>query len=239
MCVQLSSFKLDCYIFSVLDPGIREALGIELSNAVVILDEAHNVESTLREAGSGKFSEFELLELLVMLNNYAMTEKSTGNLMDVSGEAGLLGGESESQYLCDVAHTLLLFVEKVSNKLRTARTCFQNNPGAKGAAAALRDYERFHSSDDTEYTVTFDGPTGRGQGGKCVGCLPFFEKLGLTKSDLEGLLKYADAFEQYLRGRDSGGSDGSERSERERIANLVDRLTDLVNKLNAAMQTPE
>lgn len=36
------------------------ALGIELSNSVVILDEVHNMENTLREAGSSKLGEFKI-----------------------------------------------------------------------------------------------------------------------------------------------------------------------------------
>ena len=132
----------------VLDPGIREALDIELNNAVVILDEAHNVESTLREAGSGKFGEFELLELIVMLNNYAITEKSTSNMMDVGG--GVMSDESDTAYLCDVAHALLMFVEKIVTTLKTARICFENNPGLKGADSKLKEWEKFHTSDDTE-----------------------------------------------------------------------------------------
>jgi len=219
----------------VLDPGIREALGIELDNSVVILDEAHNVESTLREAGSGKFGEFELCELIVMLNENAITERSTSNMMDVGGEAGLLSTESETAYLCDVAHTLLLFVEKVITKLRTARTCFQNNPGKKGADFALKEWEKFHTADDKEFEVTFDGPTGKGHLGKCVGCFPFFEKLGLKKQDLDGLCTYVDAFEKFFRGREGGDAT----TERDRISTLVDRLSELVHKLNTAIQTPE
>ena len=220
-------------LFSVLDPGIREALGIELGNSVIVLDEAHNVEGTLRDAGSGKFSEFELCELIVMLNNYAITEKSTNNMMDVSGDAGLLGMDTETEFLCDVAHTLLLFVEKVVNKLRTSRTCFQNNPGAKGADKALKDWEKFHSPDDTAFEITFDGPTGKGVGGKCVGCLPFFDKLGINKEDFATLTKYVDAFQQFFRGHED------ESIEKDRISNLVDSLMELVHKLNAAIQTPE
>lgn len=197
---------------------------------MVILDEAHNVEGTLREAGSGKFGEFELSELLVMLSNSAMTERSTGNLLDVGDEAA----ESESQYLCDVAHVLLLFVEKIVMKLRNARTCFQNNPGSKGAAKALRDWEKFHTADDHEFDVMFDGPNGRGVNGKCVGCLPFFEKLGLTKMDFDRLCVYMEAFEKHFRGREA-----DEGAERDRASNLVDRLKELIYKLNAAIQAPE
>ncbi|KAL7470659.1 hypothetical protein ACHAXS_010897, partial [Conticribra weissflogii] len=117
----------------ILDPGIRDALGIELMDSVVILDEAHNVEDTLREAGSGKFGEFELCELLVMLNNYALTEKATENLIELE-PSGLPGDASgEVEYLCDLSHSLLLFVEKLIEDLRKSRTLFENNPGAKGA----------------------------------------------------------------------------------------------------------
>ena len=166
----------------VLDPGIRDALGIDLANAVVVLDEGHNIETALREAGSLKVGEFELCEVIVMLTGYAITERSTTNMVD-TGDA--VSSDSETQYLCDIAHTLLMFVEKVVTKLRSSRTRFQTNPGQKGAAKALRDYEKFHTPDDHEFDVSFDGPTGNGHKGKCVGCLPFFDDLGLTKGDMQ------------------------------------------------------
>ncbi|EJK45218.1 hypothetical protein THAOC_36181, partial [Thalassiosira oceanica] len=108
----------------VLDPSIREVLGIELSNAVVVLDEAHNVESTLREAGSLKVGEFELCEIVVMLGNYSLMERSTQHAMEINPN----GNEAETAYLPDVAHVILLFVEKLIEKLRTAKVCFEKNP---------------------------------------------------------------------------------------------------------------
>lgn len=36
----------------VCDPGIRDAMGISLKNAIVVLDEAHNIEDTARDSGS-------------------------------------------------------------------------------------------------------------------------------------------------------------------------------------------
>jgi Fanconi anemia group J protein len=36
----------------VIDPVVRRAMGIELDDAVVIFDEAHNIEDVAREAGS-------------------------------------------------------------------------------------------------------------------------------------------------------------------------------------------
>ncbi|KAK1746284.1 DNA repair helicase RAD3 [Skeletonema marinoi] len=126
----------------VLDPGIREAMGIELANTVVVLDEAHNVETVLRDAGSGRFGEIELCDLIVMLNNYAIIEKSTANMLEL--EDGNVG-ESETAHLCEVAHTLLLFVEKIVNKLRDDKKYFETNPGKKGAAQILLNAKSFTS----------------------------------------------------------------------------------------------
>jgi hypothetical protein len=219
---------LDFFFQSVLDPGIRKAMGIELENTVVVLDEAHNVETVLRDAGSGRFGEIELCDLIVMLNNYAIIEKSTGNMLELEDSNG---GDSETAHLCEVAHTLLLFVEKIVNKLRDDKKYFESNPGKKGAAQILRDYEKFHTSDDTDFDITFDGPTGQGRMGKAVGCRPFFDKLGLTESDFLKLCVYASAFEKFLRGRD--GDEAS--TERDRISNLLDRLMELVDKMNSAI----
>ena len=146
-----------------------------------------------------------------------------------------MSSESDTLYLCDVAHTLLLFVEKVLDKLRMANTCFQRNPGPKGAARVLEDWAKYHTPDETEFEVMFDGPTGSGRNGKCVGCLSFFEKLGITKADFNQLVNYVEAFEKHMRSRE--GNDGS--TERDRISNLVDKLMDLVHKFNLAIQTPE
>ncbi len=208
---------------------IRNAMGIELANTVVVLDEAHNVETVLRDAGSGRFGEIELCDLIVMLNNYAIIEKSTANMLELEDSNV---GESETAHLCEVAHTLLLFVEKIVDKLRDDKKYFESNPGKKGAAQVLRECEKFHKSDDSEFDISFDGPTGHGRMGKAVGCRPFFDKLGLTESDFLKLTVYADAFEKFLRGRD--GNDGS--SERDRISNLLDRLMELVGTMSNAIK---
>jgi hypothetical protein len=212
----------------VLDPQIRNAMGLELNNSVVILDEGHNIESTLREAGSGRFGEFELCDLIVMLNNYAITEKSTFNSLEVEGE-------DDTLYMSDVAHALLLFVEKLAIKLKESRLAFERNPGPKGAGACLREYERFHSPDDTQFEISLHGPTGNGVRGAAVGCLPFFEQLGILQSDLEMLTRYVDAFEKFCRGQDSNETSG----ERDRISNLTDRLIDLVHKMHSARMKSE
>ncbi|KAI8060165.1 helicase C-terminal domain-containing protein [Gongronella butleri] len=44
----------------ILDPTIREIMGINVTGAVVILDEAHNVEDVARESGSFEVTDVEL-----------------------------------------------------------------------------------------------------------------------------------------------------------------------------------
>jgi hypothetical protein len=44
----------------ILDPGIRSAMQISVENAVIVLDEAHNVEDVLRESGSITVRELEV-----------------------------------------------------------------------------------------------------------------------------------------------------------------------------------
>ena len=236
----------------VLDPSIREVLGIELSNSVVVLDEgrsievvgcsffvtmsshvsplleAHNVESTLREAGSLKVGEFELCEIVVMLGNYALMERSSQHAMEINPN----GSEAKTAYLPDVAHVILLFVEKLIEKLRTAKACFESNPGKKGASMAIKEWEKFHTSDDTEFDILLDGPSGHGQNGKPVGCKPFFDKLGMSESDFQILETHVEAFNGYLRGE-------NDNEERDRVSNLVDKLTELVCKLSWAAKKPE
>ena len=138
----------------VLDPSIRDAMGIDLEGAVVVLDEAHNVEDTLRESGSCRFGELELCELLVMMNGYAIVAKSHHNLIDVPGaesepeagpglgERGVSGegdeGDEGKMYLCDVAHVILLFLEKVIEFLRGTRDQFEKKPGEFPAGPIAR-----------------------------------------------------------------------------------------------------
>lgn len=215
----------------VLDPQIRNAMGLELNNTVVILDEGHNIESTLREAGSGRFGEFDLCDLMVMLSNYAITEKKTSNLLEMEGE--------DPVYLCDVTHELLIFVEKLVFKLKESREQFEKNPGPKGANAILRDYEKFHTSDDTEFDISLHGPTGNGIRGVAAGCLPFFEQLGISEATLALNVRYVDAFEKFFKEEESNETSGERQRERDRISKLVDDLVDLVHKMCSARSQSE
>ena len=163
-----------------------------------------------------------------MLGNYSLMERSTQHAMEINPN----GNEAETAYLPDVAHVILLFVEKLIEKLRTAKICFERNPGKKGAAMAIKEWEKFRTSDDTEFDILLDGPSGHGQNGKPVGCKPFFDKLGMSESDFEILETHVEAFNGYLRGQ-------NDNEERDRVSNIVDKLTELVCKLSWAAKKPE
>ncbi|KAJ2696995.1 hypothetical protein H4R19_005693, partial [Coemansia spiralis] len=44
----------------IVDPSIRSAVGIDITNSIVILDEAHNIENAAREAGSCEITDRQL-----------------------------------------------------------------------------------------------------------------------------------------------------------------------------------
>lgn len=123
----------------ILDPAIRDAMGIDLSGAVVILDEAHNVEDTLRSSGSGKFGEFELCGLMTMLAHHASGLK--GTTVDVDGE-------DKAVELNEVAHDLLLFIEAIVSFLRESRSRFEANPGTYPLGRFARHGERMNGCFD-------------------------------------------------------------------------------------------
>lgn len=112
----------------ILDPSIRNALEIDLSGSVCILDEAHNVEDTLRESGSGKFGEIELCEMAEMLINFAGASKTNRNMIET---------EDGEMSVGDVAHALLLFIEKIITFMMEAKTRFEQNPGKFNCFSAV------------------------------------------------------------------------------------------------------
>ena len=229
----------------VLEPAIRNALGIELEGSIIVLDEDHNVEDTLRESGSCKLGEFELCELLLVMSNYSSMEKHHANLIKVNHPGTAIpipdneyapsgrGGDvpDGSMYISDVAHCILLFLERIIDFLRSSRDRFEKNPGNKGADAAIREYRKFHSPDDKAFQVTYDGPTGMGVGGKAVGCKPFFDRLQFRQGELEQVVAYAEALSEHVRSRSE--------EQGERSMNQMDRLLELVAKFSAASQKPE
>jgi Rad3-related DNA helicase len=203
----------------LLDPGIRDGMGIDVSKAVVVLDEAHNVEDSLRESGSGSFGEFELCELMIMLQIRSRGEKRRTR----NGE-----GEEDVRVL---AHELLLFVEKLVLFMRESRIKFENSFGTSGAQGAINEWQRFHNiPDDKEFEIEYFGPTGYGVKRKAVGCKLFFDRLrqfGFIDNDI--LLRYAKELENEIVGNEAGRME----------TNLCDRLIELVSKLTYAMTSPE
>ena len=220
----------------VLDPGIRNALGIELEGAVVVLDEAHNVEDTLRECGSGKYPEIELYEMIIMMNNYAIMQRSQHNVINVKlREAGSLpngseGGGEQQVHLPEVAHTILLFLESLIEFLRASKDRFEQSPGKKGATQTINDWRKYHTPDDHNVEVTYDGPNGRGQNGKAVGCRPFFDRLEMSQNDLNYVVSCAEAIGEYVQQREEQDQTSQ---------NRVDRIIDLVSKFASACEEPE
>lgn len=83
-------------------------------------DEAHNVEDTLRESGSGKFGEIELCEIVAMLVHFSSASKTSRNTVETDGE---------KKDMSELAHSLLLFVEKLITFLIEAKTKFEQSPG--------------------------------------------------------------------------------------------------------------
>lgn len=85
------------------------------------LDEAHNVEDTLRESGSGKFGEIQLCEIVAMLVHFSSASKTQRNTVDTDGE---------KKDISELAHALLLFVEQLITFLMDAKARFEQSPGS-------------------------------------------------------------------------------------------------------------
>ena len=107
----------------VLDPSIRKSLNLNLKGNVVVLDEAHNIEDTLCESGSGDYGEFDLCNLLSVLTTYSHKRQDPDDEKNnIDLPCGLSLPSSQ------VAHELLLFVEKLILYMRDQRRRFENGP---------------------------------------------------------------------------------------------------------------
>jgi len=212
----------------LLDPGIRKALGIDLNNAIVVLDEGHNVESNLRECGSGKYAEGELCDLMVILSYWAATESS-----DHANDTDMYDNDGNQLSIGDAAHHLMVFLETLINFGRNRREeNFENHPGAAGANAAVANYKRFKTPDDHEFEISqsYWGPTGRGERGKPVGCAPLFQELGLTQKDMKHIFQVAEAFLNKVR---------STLKPQDYRNNLIDRLEELIDRFVMASENAQ
>jgi hypothetical protein len=206
----------------ILDPGIRRVMGISLKNAVVVLDEAHNVESTLCEGGSGKYGEMDLFQLVCTLSFYARRTTETGNITLIDTQE-----EVDSAKL---AHDLLIFVEKIVFHMQALRQRFETSPGRQKLED---DYKRYHNTPDNhEVELSYDGPTGYGIKGAAVGCQPFLSRLDITKERCTRLLQFASSMEQTLFG---GKSESQGDNQADNVAgessNVLTILVELLSKL--------
>lgn len=210
----------------ILDPSIRRVMNISLKNAVVVLDEAHNVESTLREGGSGKYGEMDLFQLVCTLGNYARRTTSTGNITLISTQE-----EVDSAKL---AHNLLLFVENIISHMQTLRQKFETSPGREKLE---NDYKKYYNTPDNhEVELSYDGPTGYGIKGAAVGCQPFLTQLGITKEKCSQLLELALSMEQKLFG---GNSESDDTNQTDNVtgdsSNVLTVLVEMLSKLVTGM----
>jgi Fanconi anemia group J protein len=108
----------------VLDPNIRNAMEIDIKNSIVVLDEAHNVEDTLRQEGSGKFGEIELLEMNVLLSSYA-SRWIPRELLSPFGKEK----ESLHDKIPEITHDILVFLDKIIDIMRGSRHIFESDQG--------------------------------------------------------------------------------------------------------------
>ena len=108
----------------VLDPSIRSAMEIRVENAVIVLDEAHNVEDTLRQEGSGTYGEIEMLEMNVLLSSYASKWQPSNKRLD-----GARREDSLHDQMPAIAHNLLVFLDKIIEALKESREAFENDQG--------------------------------------------------------------------------------------------------------------
>jgi hypothetical protein len=211
----------------VLDPNIRKTLGIDLAGSVVVLDEAHNVEDTLCESGSGAFGELDLCQLVAVLAHYSNQKQANATEND-KRTMELLGSREERQ-VSEVAHELLLFVEKLVGHMRSLREGFERSPGLE---KVKQEHAKFRLADDHPVEVTYHGPTGHGFKGKAIGCAPMLEELGITPEICARLSDFAQSMESHLFGSDSEDEDRAGQA-------VLNDLLNVVSRFELASKNPE
>ena len=100
----------------ILDPNIRGAKSISLNNTIVVLDEAHNVESVLKDSAKVEINEIELRSLLAFLEERSVPKNSRGlstfTQMDYTDDKDDERGSSK-KHSFEVALELYLFVKNL------------------------------------------------------------------------------------------------------------------------------
>jgi Fanconi anemia group J protein len=202
----------------VLDPAIRSSLHMDLKDNIVVLDEAHNIEDCLRESGSGHFGEFELCDIIVMLNHFAGPYQTT--------QVPVL---EETWALQELAHDLLVVIESILFFLIDGKSQFEQRHAPK----VLQEWKLYKTPDETEFDMTLDGPTGHGVQGKAVGCQTFFDKLLLQQQhDWTVLQHYGEALDSHVRSK-------PESWEHDKFSATLDKMTHLLTLLAYADEHAE
>ena len=124
----------------VVNPGMRETLGINIDGSIIVIDEAHNIEDTCREAGSIDVTTNSLLEIMRDLC-----------ILHAHFEDKTLPQEAES------ARRLMLFYERILQWLLIKGAKFEQTD------AATKEKDRLERNMGTGF---FGGGRGRGRGGR-------------------------------------------------------------------------
>ena len=215
----------------ILDPDIRNAMELDVEDSIVVLDEAHNVEDALRGLGSATFGEFELIEMMALLNAFAV--KWIPPHQRISQYSRRKREEDLSEKMPDIAHDILICVEKVMKFLKDSKAMFENDRGQNTVTKATAEYQKFKCPDNKEWELKYFGPTGYGSQGKPIGCQNFFTAIGFTKLHVENLSLQANHFEKYMSSKRGSGEASQKRSK------LADRTVKFINTLCTAFRLSE
>ena len=79
--------------------------------------------------------------------------------------------------------------------------------------------------------MSYDGPNGRGVGGKSIGCRTFVEKLSLTESKMQGLQKFAEGLDSLVRSQEEWAQT--------KYSGSLDNLGELMMLFGYAVEKPE
>jgi hypothetical protein len=166
----------------LLDAKIRKAQRIDIDGAIIVCDEAHNIEDTLKLSGSGEFHEMELLDMILLLSRIFNSYSRKINFID--------GGDSS---LPDNSHSLLVFIEKIILFLLREKNDFMRKP--QGMAAAIKKYRELRLPDDHEFEFTQYAPKGGGH--EPSGAKSFFSKLFDDGFNFDKIMVELESLEKY------------------------------------------
>jgi Rad3-related DNA helicase len=212
----------------ILDPSIREALGIDLEGTVVVLDEAHNVEDTLRGSGSGQWSEMDLCGILHALQFYVDSESGGAVALPATKNKVLSGSTEKDVRVNEMAHELVLFVETILLYLLDHKRTFEERGEAR---RALEEWEKFHTPDTKAFETSYDGPTGYGVRNQQVGCANFFDKICVGSDRAQKLVQYAESMLELVQSHD----------DKKAALDMMcfEKMVDMIGKLAQAMLQPQ